>query len=176
MRRITVVAAVVAIVLTAVGVGTASVMGSRTVSNPSATLAVEQTMFQYGYELDSGTVAGLGALFADDAHAFYSFPGGTFDLDGKQEILDFLGPFTGDGGAHQITNPVVDVDGNRATGRFYLWRVQPAETDCPGAGEVGWILGEYVVQFRKQRGDWLITDLNFNTESTGTLDGCNFVS
>lgn len=175
MRRVTVLTAVVAILLTAVGVGATAVVGSQKVSNPTATLEIEQLMYTYGYELDSGTVAGLGAVFAEDAHAFYSFPGGTFDLDGRQAILDFLGPFTGDGGAHQITNPVIHVSGNDATGRFYLWRVQPAETDCPGAGDVGWILGEYTMEFTKQRGSWAISDLHFMTESTGTLDGCNFV-
>jgi hypothetical protein len=176
MRRITILTAVVAILVSAVGVGAATLGGVQRVSNPSATLEVQHVMYQYGYELDSGTVAGLGALFASDAHAFYSFPGGTFDLDGRQAILDFLGPFTGDGGAHSITNAIVNVHGNDATGRFYLWRVQPAATPCPGTGDVGWILGEYTMEFTKRRGDWQIQDLHFRTESTGTFDGCDFGS
>jgi hypothetical protein len=176
MRRVTVLTAVVAILLTAVGVGATAVVGSQRVTNPTATLTIEQLMYTYGYQLDSGTVAGLGTVFADDAHAFYTFPGGTFDLDGKQAILDFLGPFTGDGGAHQLTNPVVDVQGNQATGTFYLWRVQPAEASCAdeGSGPVGWILGRYDMEFSKIRGDWYIQDLHFVTESTGTLTGCDF--
>lgn len=174
MRRTMLLAAVAAVAVCAIGIGANAVASSKA-SDPNSVLAAAQAMYSYGYELDSGTVDGLMALFSEDARAHYSFPGGTFDLPTKQAIRDFLGPFTGTGGMHSITNPVVEAQGTGATGKFYLWRVQPAPVDCPGDGEVGWIVGYYEVDFVRSNGRWLIEDLWFDTESQGTFEGCNFV-
>ena len=147
-------------------------------SRLQAIQAIDDTMYTYAYQLDTGTLDALMATFADDAFAEYSFPGGHPVLHGKQEIRNFLGGFAGTGGQHMITDPLVKVDGSRASGLFYLWRVQPTSVDCsqPKLTDVGWLMGRYDTAFSNVHGRWLIQRLVFVTQEQGTLPGCHFAN
>jgi hypothetical protein len=175
MKRVAWLAVAAILTAGAYGAMTAGTAEANRGVDLQAVYEIEQTMYTYAYELDSGTADGLRTVFADRAVAEYSFPGGDFVLDGADAIIDFLGPFAGTGGAHIMGDPLIEPHGNRADGRFYLWRVQPPEVDCPADGTLGYLLGEYNVEFRRIKGEWKIWHLVYTTQTEGTLDGCAFV-
>jgi len=157
------------------------VMGVGTTSHGDAKLEqlwaiekVKKVQYAYAYNLDAGTVEGLMAIFTEDAVAQYSFPAGTFTLNGKQKIKEFLGPYVGTGGAHLMADPYIVVDGNKASGAFYLLRIYAPKKNCPDKSEAGWILGWYNCAFEKVKGDWKIKHMRFSAEATGSMPGCRF--
>ncbi|WP_290815364.1 nuclear transport factor 2 family protein [Halovivax sp.] len=83
----------------------------------------------------------LGA--AEDQESWLEFTELAFE-----EIL----PFT----RHTVHNPLIEVDGDTATGKWYL--------DCPtitGDGEAIWLQGTYEHEFRRADGEWLISKFTF---------------
>lgn len=51
---------------------------------------------------------------------------------------------------HHVTNPILEIDGDRATGRWYLW--QP----CVHAtgDQALWLAGRYDDEYRREDGEW----------------------
>ena len=109
--------------------------------------AIRSLDAQYCRHLDDGNWDALMTLFAED---------GEFDglgrARGKAEMRDFFGALS-DGGLtafwHFITNLEIDLDGDRATVRSFLW--QPCVTD----GTPAIAAGRYTDQLVKIDGRWL---------------------
>lgn len=159
----------------------AFVLGSGAISRADSNVAqlwdleaIKKVQYAYAYNIDNGTLDNLMAVFAEDASAEYSFPGGDFTLKSKKEIRDFLGPHVGTGGVHLMINPYIEVSGSKASGVFYLLRIQPPPKPCPENADVGWIIGWYNCVFEKAQGTWRIKRLKFSAEGTGTISGCKF--
>ena len=92
---------------------------------------------------------GLAPLFTENA----IWDGGMMGrYEGREAIRNFFSeapkvvPFA----IHHVTNPIIDVDGDHATGRWYLW--QPC-TVSP-AGEALWMAGRYFDEYRREDGIW----------------------
>ena len=99
------------------------------------------------------------SVFAEDASAQYAFPGVEVTLPDKAAIREFLSLFVGPENwlAHNMMMPYIVVDGNTASGAFYLWNLGTPSATCPdddGDGEVGWIQGWYNNEYKKIKGEW----------------------
>ena len=90
----------------------------------------------------------LAELFCEDAvwdgHAFGRY-------EGRQAIRDF---FAGASkmltfASHNVMNPVIQVDGDRALGRWYL--IQPCTT---GDNQALWLCATYRDQYRREPDRW----------------------
>ena len=92
---------------------------------------------------------GLAPLFTENA----VWDGGTMGrYEGREAIHKFFSqahkfvPFA----IHHVTNPIIEIDGDRATGRWYLW--QPCIFSP--AGEALWMAGRYFDKCRRDNGVW----------------------
>lgn len=106
--------------------------------------------YEYCYRIDSRDWDAFAALFTNDAHLDFD-PVGTFD--GRDAIRDFAEhvvgaqhPFL----AHMVHNPVIEIDGDSASGRWYF------EVPCTfEEGSAGWIQGRYDDTYRRVGDEWL---------------------
>ncbi len=107
---------------------------------------------------DSGFQAEkIGELFAEDG----VWDGGDFGrYEGRQQIIDFFSnvgeavPFC----THLATNEIIEVNGDRATGRWRL--LLAASVVGEDTIESRWYLGDYKDVFVKRNGKWMFESLN----------------
>lgn len=97
----------------------------------------------------------LAPLFAEDAIWDGSILGYAEGRDGIREFFagsSALVPFA----VHQISNPLIEIDGDTATGQWYLW--QPMVF----GGEALWLSAIYEDKYVRQGGQWLYQHLKLN--------------
>ena len=98
----------------------------------------------------------LAALFTSDA----VWDGGKLGrVEGREAIRSF---FAGASKAmsfaiHHVGNPILEVEGDQATGRWHLW--QPSIFGK--AKQALWIAGRYREKYRREDGVWRIAELIF---------------
>ncbi|MFP6654669.1 MAG: nuclear transport factor 2 family protein [Myxococcota bacterium] len=92
----------------------------------------------------------LAPLFTEEA----IWDGGAMGrFEGRAAIREFFAasdqvvPFA----IHHVTNPILEVDGDHAKGRWYLW--QPC-TFAEG-NQALWMAGTYDDRYRRENGQWL---------------------
>jgi ketosteroid isomerase-like protein len=102
---------------------------------------------------------GLAALFAEDA----VWDGGPMGVHrGREAIRRFFQgsskrvPFA----LHMVTNPILDVDGDRATGRWYLW--QPMVYRLPGGDQAWWMSARYDDEYVREGAHWRFARVTVN--------------
>jgi len=113
--------------------------------------ALKQLKARYAaYCDDDYDASTLAPLFTEDA-VWDGGPMGRFE--GREAIRSFFASANQAAtfAIHHVTNPILEVDGDRATGRWYLW--QP----CTFAeGNQGlWMAGCYNDVYRREGGHWL---------------------
>jgi len=119
--------------------------------------AVRRLKHEYCHTIDAGEYEAWVSLFAE---------GGRFvrdDVDtyeGHDELAAFATEVfepAFEHTAHVVTNPVVDADGDEATGRWYLlFCYRDAD------GEVGWRQARYEDRFRRVDGEWRIEEVDLS--------------
>lgn len=122
--------------------------------------AIKELRAAYCYRIDARDWDGFAALFTDEAHLDFG-PVGTFD--GRDAVRDFAENIVGDRHpflSHMVHNPIIAVNGDSATGRWYF------EVPCTFEdGRAGWIQGEYRDEYAYDGSDWLfasvIADFNY---------------
>ena len=108
----------------------------------------------------------LGPLFTQDAVWEASSVG---RADGREAIQKLLGDIGRSGtirnSAHNVMNPVIEVDGNFATGE---WRLIMLYTGIYPNGELHFsrIIGWYKESYSKQQGQWYIANLYCQVEES----------
>jgi hypothetical protein len=125
--------------------------------------AITKLRAEYCYQIDSRNWDRYAALFTEDAHLDFG-PIGTFD--GQDAVRDFAENIVGEEHpflAHMVHNPIINIDGTTATGKWYF------EVPCTFAdGSAGWIQGVYDDEYRLVDGEWLfaevIADFNYFAE------------
>lgn len=105
---------------------------------------------RYCYTVDEAGPEEWTALFTEDA-VFTSAKGQTYR--GRDEILDYKrGDSPADDwvtSAHMVTNPLIDLDGDEASGKwYYLWYYENAN------GDRGWGQGRYDEEYRRTAEGW----------------------
>lgn len=110
--------------------------------------------YEYCYTVDSRDWDGYAALHTEDAHIDFG-PVGSFE--GRKEIRNFAENIVGERHpflAHMVHNPIIDIDGEMATGKWYF------EVPCTlEDGSAGWIQGTYNDEYRRTDGEWLLADV-----------------
>ena len=84
--------------------------------------AIRQVFVDYGHHLDRGDLDAYAELFAEDGEVLLGPMG---RARGRAEIRELMGRATGSSAGrswHLITNPVIDLDGDRATAEV-MWTV-----------------------------------------------------
>ncbi len=122
--------------------------------------AIKELRAEYCYRIDNREWDRFVALFADDAHLDFG-PVGTFD--GTEAISDFAEDIVGAEHpflAHMVHNPVIALDGEEATGRWYF------EVPCTFVdGAAGWIQGTYDDEYTYEDDEWkfasIVADFNY---------------
>lgn len=113
--------------------------------------AIRRLKHEYCYLVDGGDYEEWAGLFTEDGK-FNSSQGGTYV--GPEEIYEFAEEefdVAFADSAHVVSNPVIDVNGDEATGKWYLTLFY----ETPD-GETGWIQTEYEDEYRKVNGEWKI--------------------
>lgn len=112
--------------------------------------AIKQLMFKYAYSVDAKEWDDVVSYFADDASINFGAVGKGV---GKEQIAKFFKeviPSRNSFTRHVVINPVIEVHGNTAKGRWYF--VVPA-TDRPTNTAV-WVAGRYDNEYVKRNGVW----------------------
>ncbi len=120
--------------------------------------AIVTLQSRYCHLVDGRRWSELAELFTEDACCDYGFFGA---YEGREEIVQkFFAELVGSVTsfmAHMIHNPVVEVDGDRARGLFYL----TAQTTVEPVHRALWVMGRYRNEFRRVGGAWKIARLEF---------------
>lgn len=97
----------------------------------------------------------LAALFSESA----IWDGGILGYaDGRTAIHEFFAvshtmvPFA----VHQITTPIIEIDGDTATGEWYLWQPMVFQ------GAALWLSAKYYDQYVRENGKWLYKHLKLD--------------
>lgn len=111
--------------------------------------AITELLYEYGYRLDERDWEGWADLFTEDGEGDFE---GWGTATGRDELVEFGRDVVGanfEYSAHVTHNPVVDVDGDRASARRYL-EVFYVLTD----GTTAWRQGRYDDELRRVDGEW----------------------
>jgi ketosteroid isomerase-like protein len=114
---------------------------------------IRELKYEYIHALDEPNVERFVELFTGDA----TFTAGTYGtVTGRDGIREFIEYRADDERAyhHMATNPVIEVDGDVATGRWYYIVIKVAED-----GPAEWGQGTYQDAYRRVDGDWMIVEL-----------------
>jgi len=102
----------------------------------------------------------LASLFVEDA----VWDGGKMgELRGRPAIRQYFADASGvvPFAVHIVANPIITVDGDRATGRWYLW--QPMVFQIGAAREAYWLSAIYDDQYERYGDGWLFKHVRVTT-------------
>jgi hypothetical protein len=120
--------------------------------------AIRSLKARYCHLVDGRRWDELAELWTDDAVCDYGFFG---RYEGPEEIVRrFFGELVDSVSSfmvHMVHNPLIELDGDRATGRWYL----TAQTTIQPANQAVWVMGFYDDEFRRVDGTWKIRSLAF---------------
>jgi ketosteroid isomerase-like protein len=115
---------------------------------------IRRMLVQYGAFLDARDFAAYANLFADDGEWIGGF--GRFQGPAaiRKMLEDNLGApepgFVNKSNFHMLTNPLIEIDGDRAkvSSKYLFWTRSPEDRPTP------LLAGRYVDEFVKHRGEW----------------------
>jgi len=139
--------------------------------------AIKRVQYTYAFNADHGKLDALMEAFAEDAGMEIAMPEYTGRVEGKEAIRRSLAGAVRPGRSmmHAIVMPSVSVNGNNASGAFYILNIAPSSVKCgDGQAAMVWRRGWYNNEYRKIDGEWKIAELRFSAEQAGTLQGCGF--
>lgn len=121
-----------------------------------AIIEIQQLLYRYCRGIDRGEIATLNGVYhpgANDRH-------GAFDGPAEQLAARLVPQMDAAGviGQHHITNMLIEVCGDRASGESYFLACHPSE--IPGSDAVGLATagGRYLDRFARRAGRWRIAD------------------
>ena len=126
--------------------------------------AIQRLKYDYCYAIDGGDYERWVSLFTEDGR-FVRDSGDTFE--GHDELREFASEGFDVGfehTAHVVTNPAVDVDGDDATGRWYLVLFYRDAN-----GNDGWTQARYDDEYRKVDGEWRVAESSVTYGITNQL-------
>ncbi|MHC4109177.1 MAG: nuclear transport factor 2 family protein [Planctomycetota bacterium] len=120
--------------------------------------ALKRLKATYCHIIDAGRWDELYDLFTEDASFDYGFFG---SYEGRDQVVNTffrqLVSAASSFSAHMVHNPVIDVDGDSASAKWYL----TAQTTNQPSNRAVWVMGIYDDRFRREGGGWKISSLKF---------------
>lgn len=129
---------------------------------------LKEVRYRYSRHIDAMEWERMAAQFTEDAVCRYE---GFGEYEGRDEIAAFgreeLEPSV-EYSRHEASMPVLDVDGDEATGNWYL-NVFYVFTD----GSAGWRHGHYNDEYRRVDGEWKISrqDTDMRADASAMFAG-----
>lgn len=123
--------------------------------------AIRVLKYRYAKLCDDGyPAAELAAMFAEDA-IWHGDPFGRYE--GREAIRAFFAatPETLLFAAHYLTNPVIEVNGDTATGSWYLWESAVARQ----TNQAYWLMAGYSDQYRREADGWKFANVTLLVKS-----------
>jgi ketosteroid isomerase-like protein len=120
---------------------------------------IKKLMASYANWVDAFQMDDVLGLFAENAKAEYGPLGSYEGKDGIATFFKEVVPNTQSWSAHQLLNPTVTVEGEKAKGTWYLFC--PATVFGPEGDRAVWIQGRYNNEFVKINGRWKFSLLKF---------------
>lgn len=120
---------------------------------------------RYCYCVDTEDWESFFDLFTDDPVLDF---GGMGVYEGRDGLEEFTREFVDaqlQGSAHMLTNPILDIDGDRATGKWY---VEAPITFADGSG--AWRQGYYRDEYRRVDRTWKIAHSTMRFLYTANFD------
>lgn len=124
--------------------------------------SIKKLQATYGHYVDKGwngkevDFESLPALFTEDA----TWKCAAMDVDSKgvNNIIDMLKEATADGelGMHSFTNPIINIKGDQATGKYLLW------VGVKGNGVTNLVYQSEDVEYLRTDEGWKITAINLH--------------
>ena len=115
---------------------------------------------------DNYNVEKLGVLFTEDAVWDGAEYGGATTRQGIKDFFSTTPDFV-KFALHYVINPIIEVDGDTATGQWLLWQPMVMHE-----GDQAMVLtARYDEQYVRQGGQWLIKHLKVTIESLGQYGG-----
>ena len=131
---------------------------------------IEQLLYRYCFAVDSGAPEDVAALFSETAVLVPVYTGAA-PASGRAAILQWYVDYQKGARAavdhlrHTVTNPLIEVSGDRATARCYLTANSVSKT----SGKANWSAGLYKDKLVREAGRWLFAEreihVHYATES-----------
>lgn len=127
--------------------------------------AIRELRAKYCYVVDEREWEKLNDLFTDDAVLDFGAMG---VYEGRQGLERFATEFVDEqlqASAHLVANPMIEVDGNEATGRWYV--------NAPisfASGKGAWRIGRYADEYRRVGREWRIDHMRLRFVYTAEYD------
>jgi len=120
--------------------------------------AIKTLKARYCHLVDARSWDELHKLWTEDAVCDYGFFG---SYNGRDQIMDkFFRELVASAASfmvHMVHNPVIEVNGDRASGSWYL----TSQTTIQPANQAVWVMGIYRDEFVRVGGEWKISALRF---------------
>lgn len=128
---------------------------------------IKKLQAKYAYFIDTSQMEKVSELFADDFVAEYHQIGTFTTGAGLLEFLNSAGA-TSSMMRHMMLMPLIEVDGDKARGTWYL---HCTRTDITPHGEVAiWIQGKYENDYVRVDGKWKLSHLRFKFDFVTPYD------
>jgi 3-phenylpropionate/cinnamic acid dioxygenase small subunit len=117
-------------------------------------MAIREILVRYCRGIDRGIKPLVNSIYHDDStddHGTYNGPGQEF-ADVVVDRMDATGVI----GQHNVTNVLIEIDGNSARGESYFITYNPEADEKTGEGGLMLVLGRYLDTFEKRMGEWRI--------------------
>ena len=126
---------------------------------------IEQLLYRYCFAVDSGTAEEVADLFAEDAVLVPVYTGGA-PARGRGAILEwYINYKRGTSAAvdhlrHVVSNPAIQVDGDRATAQCYL----TSNSVSKASGMGNWVAGVYRDKLVRRNGRWQFAEREIHVQ------------
>lgn len=126
---------------------------------------IKELRASYCYCLDKQDWETFDSLFTDDVVLDYGARiGRKTGQEGINAVTEFISELI-EVSSHMVVNPKLDVDGDTATGHWYVDARESFES-----GKTGMTQGEYRDVYRRVDGEWKIAELDFQVQYQFVFD------
>jgi ketosteroid isomerase-like protein len=115
--------------------------------------SIKELRANYCYHVDDRNDEAFASLFTEDAVLNFGSAGTYEGHEELREFVDSVVPEHYSFIVHMLHNPIIEVDSDAATGRWYF------EAPCTSQGRDMWIQGQYTDEYERVDGEWRFTSV-----------------